>query len=71
MMLSDISDAVDLYLHYTVLGIIEPCELGFTLPHEQLLYDISNLYVESNYTGKDFSDMEFSLSNIGYIRQYP
>ncbi|XP_065919019.1 phosphotriesterase-related protein-like [Dysidea avara] len=55
----------------TVLGVIDPAELGFTLPHEQLLYDISNLFVKDNYTGQDFSDLEFELPNMGNIRQYP
>jgi len=56
---------------HPVLGVIDPAELGFTFPHEQLLYDISNLFVKDNYTGQDFSDLDFQLPNMGYIRQYP
>ena len=52
-----------------VLGVKGPAELGFTLPHEQLLYDISNLFIKENYTGQDFSDLELELPNPGNIGQ--
>ena len=53
-------------------GAINPVDLGVTLTHEHLLLQFDKALQKSSYTGTtDLSDLEFTLENVGNIRQYP
>lgn len=61
----------------TVLGATSPSELGVTLPHEQPLVDLTGLFMEvpARYSGgrdpRDIANLNFQLSDIAKIRQFP
>ena len=56
-----------------MLGAIEPADLGVTLTHEHLLLQFEKALQKPSYLGTstDLADLEFSLDNVGIIRQYP
>lgn len=55
----------------TVLGAIEPEELGITLTHEHLLIDMSPLFAEPQQAGaKGFYYEPVSLETVGRIRHW-
>lgn len=55
----------------TVLGPIDPSDLGLTLTHEQLLLDLTGLMKKPEYGPDCLSDLEFSIENLGKIRHFP
>jgi phosphotriesterase-related protein len=56
----------------TVLGTIDPDNLGITLPHEHLLCDASFLFNEPTVvTQKALSYEEVKMENLGWLRQNP
>ena len=54
-------------------GAIDPADLGVTLTHEHLLllFDKAIQPTALNPSSTDLTDVEFSLENLGNIRQYP
>ena len=53
----------------TVLGTIEPGDLGITLPHEHCLLDMSIWFAEPpTATGKKLAREPLSLDNLWYVR---
>ena len=55
----------------TVLGPIDPAQLGITLTHEHLLIDMSPLYGPPEQAGaKGFYYQPVSLENVGRIRHW-
>lgn len=51
---------------------MDPADLGVTLTHEHLLLQFDKALQKSSYLGAtDLTDLEFSLENLGNIRQYP
>lgn len=54
-------------------GAIGPADLGVTLTHEHLLllFDKAIQPTARNPSSTDLTDVEFSLENLGNIRQYP
>ena len=55
----------------TVLGPIEPDELGFTLAHEHLLVDLSPTYTPpTDRDGREFWEQPVSIETIGRIRHH-
>ncbi|KAJ6647442.1 Phosphotriesterase-related protein [Pseudolycoriella hygida] len=55
----------------TVLGPINPSQLGKTLTHEHLSLDFDFFYKEPPKQLNDLFTNEISLANLGAIRQYP
>ena len=58
---------------FPVQGPIDPANLGVTLTHEHLLLNFEKALQRPSYLGAstDLTDLEFSLENVGIIRQYP
>ncbi len=55
----------------TVLGVIEPDDLGVTLTHEHLLVDLSVIHTgQERASAKDFYDKPVALDTVGRIRHY-
>jgi phosphotriesterase-related protein len=55
----------------TVLGPIDPEQLGVTLTHEHLLIDLSVLYSPKDQaSARDFFEKPVSLETVGRIRHY-
>ena len=55
----------------TVLGTIDPGELGVTMAHEHLLVDLSKFSGDpSNSVAPELHDQPVSLENLGYISHY-
>jgi len=55
----------------TVLGLIDPDDLGITLPHEHLLSDISCWFDEpSEATEKGLAHQPVSFENISWVRYH-
>ena len=54
-------------------GAIDPADLGVTLTHEHLFLIFEKALQRPSYLGAstDLIDLEFSLENVGIIRQYP
>lgn len=54
----------------TVLGLIEPDELGFTLPHEHLLLDLSVRFklMEQNVTARAMAEKPVTIDMAGWLR---
>lgn len=57
----------------TVLGPIEPDEVGQTLTHEHIHMDYRNCFVEpeNECHKKKSHEPEITLKNLGYVRQFP
>lgn len=55
----------------TVLGSIDPTQLGRTLTHEHLSLDFDFFYNEPPKQLHELFTNEISLGNLGAIRQYP
>lgn len=55
----------------TVLGLIDPKEMGITLPHEHILMDFRAIYKElTNATGVYLSKQPVSLENLDWVRKH-
>ncbi|MXY46117.1 MAG: hypothetical protein F4Y44_03850, partial [Chloroflexi bacterium] len=55
----------------TVLGVIDPVQLGVTLTHEHLLIDMSPLFAPPEQAGaKGFYHEPVSLQNVGRIQHW-
>ncbi len=54
----------------TVLGPIEPSELGATTTHEHLYIDFSFMYRPAQDSAKDLSDAPITLENRGWIGRH-
>ena len=68
--ISSVNNILKLYL--SVRGAIDPADLGVTLTHEHLLLQFDKALQPPGYlSSTDLSDLEFTLENIGNIRQYP
>ena len=52
----------------TVLGLIEPSELGPTTTHEHLYIDFSFMYRPPQDSVLDLSDAPITLENLGWVR---
>ena len=53
----------------TVLGLIEPEELGITLPHEHLLLDVSFYFVEPEIVReRELAYAPVSMENLSWIK---
>ncbi|MCY3777032.1 MAG: hypothetical protein OXH11_13745, partial [Candidatus Aminicenantes bacterium] len=53
----------------TVTGPIEPEDLGVTLIHEHLYFDLTCYYQPpQDEKGKQLTDQELSLSTLGWVR---
>jgi phosphotriesterase-related protein len=55
----------------TVLGTIEPAQMGVTLPHEHLLIDFKVMFAEpasASDRGRAYEPV--SLANLGWVRQH-
>ena len=52
----------------TVLGPIEPAELGATTTHEHLFIDFSFMYRPPQYSARDMADEPITLSNLGWVK---
>lgn len=55
----------------TVLGDVHPRSLGRTLTHEHLCMDFEHFYRRPPKSVTQLVDSEISLSNVGFVRQYP
>ena len=55
----------------TVLGPIDPSQLGRTMSHDHILVDGSQFYTLPEYTSHDMAELDFDLCHLGKIRQYP
>ena len=56
----------------TVLGWVDPGDLGITLPHEQLLLDLRKLYCKPRYVPADsLTNLDLRMENLWKIRQFP
>lgn len=55
----------------TVLGVKLPEELGITLPHEHLLLDFTKALRNPEYVTDCMGDLQFTMRNLGRIRQFP
>ncbi|CAO1344614.1 unnamed protein product [Diamesa hyperborea] len=59
----------------TVLGLIDPCDLGITLTHEHFSLDFHKFYCEPPQQLLKFFNGEVNeklhLKNVGFVRQYP
>ena len=55
----------------TVLGAIDPDEMGVTMPHEHLLVDVSPLYVEPTTSSDKFmSRQPITIENLWWMRYH-
>ena len=52
----------------TVIGLIEPSELGPTTTHEHLYIDFSFMYRPAQDSALDLSDAPITLENLGWVR---
>jgi len=56
----------------TVLGPIDPDELGVTLPHEHILFDLSVWFAEPNEASQKYlAYRPVSLETLGWVRYHP
>eukprot|EP00918_Siedleckia_nematoides_P068215 GHVU01148491.1.p1 GENE.GHVU01148491.1~~GHVU01148491.1.p1 ORF type:complete len:351 (+),score=41.60 GHVU01148491.1:53-1105(+) len=55
----------------TVLGLIQPMDLGVTLTHEHLSMTFDVSYMEPEARHEKRAKGKFELQNMGFIRQYP
>ncbi|CAI8030936.1 Phosphotriesterase-related protein, partial [Geodia barretti] len=56
----------------TVLGPMEPGQLGVTLPHEHLLLDFTDATMDPGYCRADeLAMLKLEMQNLGKIRQFP
>ena len=52
----------------TVLGPIEPSELGATTTHEHLYIDFSFMYRQPQDSALDLADAPITMENLGWVR---
>ncbi len=53
----------------TVLGLVEPADLGLTITHEHLLVDLSIVFVEpGDEEGRRLAEEPVCIGNLGWIR---
>ena len=57
--------------HWLVLGARLPEELGITLPHEHLLLDFTKAMRKPEYNPCCMENLQFTMRNLGKIRQFP
>lgn len=56
----------------TVLGLLEPSQLGNVLMHEHILVDARPLSVPApSHAPKDLASLPFDMASLGHIRQFP
>lgn len=55
----------------TVCGLVEPGALGRTYTHEHLFMDFDCAYTPAKSEDKHLEDSEFTMQNLGWIRQNP
>jgi len=55
----------------TVLGLVSPSTIHFTLPHEHILIDAEPLYVSPPEGRETGASKGFELNNLGWIRYFP
>merc|ERR1712156_155628 len=55
----------------TVLGPIEPGDMGLTLPHEHLSGDLGFALTSVPQEPKGMQTLPWTLENFGYIQQFP
>lgn len=55
----------------TVLGAIDPKDLGVTLTHEHLSLDFAKVYTPGPDKLNKVIDNGITLDNVGFVRQYP
>ena len=54
----------------TVLGTIDPDDLGIVLPHEHLTIDLSDFFVMPAPEDEHYVNQPISLENLGWIRSH-
>ena len=59
------------YIKIAVLGDFHPRSLGRTLTHEHLCMDFEHFYRKPPKSVAPHVDSEISLTNVGFVRQYP
>ena len=52
----------------TVLGLVQPSELGPTMTHEHLYIDFSFMYRPPQDSAQDLADDPITLENVGWVR---
>ena len=62
---------IDTCISLTVLGLIEPSELGITLTHEHISMTFEFMYCDPPKGDDKNSTAPFTLENSGWIHQYP
>lgn len=55
----------------SVLGPINPSQLGSTMAHDHVLVDGAQFFIPPEYGSQDMEDLDFDLCHLGKIRQYP
>ncbi|XP_068200518.1 phosphotriesterase-related protein [Palaemon carinicauda] len=55
----------------TVCGLVDPDSLGRTLTHEHLFMEFDVAYTPAREQEKQLEQCEFSMGNLGWIRQNP
>ncbi|XP_041986889.1 phosphotriesterase-related protein [Aricia agestis] len=55
----------------TVLGLVDPSELGRTLTHEHLSMEFTHFYRQPPKEIADKFDTGYVVEKLGYLRQYP
>lgn len=55
----------------TVCGLVEPSSLGRTHTHEHLFMEFEDIFVAAKPDEKSFETCDFTLPNLGWIRQNP
>ena len=58
-------------LPHTVLGPMDPSELGRTLTHEHLVLDFRGAAMKPEYGPDNPVDLELKMENLGKIRHFP
>jgi phosphotriesterase-related protein len=54
----------------TVLGTVDPDELGIVLPHEHLTIDLSDFFVKPAPEDEHYVGQPITLENLGWIRSH-
>ena len=56
---------------HTVLGPVDPNDLGQTLTHEHVMIDSSKYVTPPEYGSCDVEELDFDLCHLGKIRHFP
>jgi len=56
---------------HTVLGPIDPDQMGITLPHEHLSADLKCLYIPPQDSDRGSESLPWTLDNLYHIQQFP